>query len=120
MPRQDEKPYPALAEVSKQQALFRQRDISGTLVGFWCPSFTKGLNVPGFHLHFLSADRQHAGHVLDFTLSDGSILLDLTNGWEVRLPMDQGFLDANLGEDRSAALHRVEQEIAGKRSDGTK
>jgi len=109
VPRQEHKPYQALAEVTRHQTLFNQEQITGTLIGFWCPAFTKGLNVPGFHLHFLSSDRKHAGHVLDFTLAEGVVRIDFTNGWDVQLPLDPAFLKANLNEDRSAALHSVEQ-----------
>ncbi|MFD2111409.1 acetolactate decarboxylase [Thiorhodococcus fuscus] len=108
VPRQSQ-PYPPLLEASKSQTFFEQQDIRGTLVGFWCPAFTKGINVPGFHLHFLSDDRRHAGHLLDFTLTQGQVVLDLTNDWRVELPMEPSFLDANLEADRSEALHRVEQ-----------
>ncbi|NEX19611.1 acetolactate decarboxylase [Thiorhodococcus mannitoliphagus] len=108
VPRQ-EQPYPPLLEASKQQRVFQQAQITGTLIGFWCPAFTKGVNVPGFHLHFLSDDRRHAGHVLDFDLTKGELEIDLTNGWEIMLPMSPPFLETDLGEDRSAALHSVEQ-----------
>ncbi|MBK1722760.1 acetolactate decarboxylase [Thiocystis violacea] len=113
VPRQ-EKPYPSLLEASKQQRVFQQTEITGTLIGFWCPSFTKGVNVPGFHLHFLSEDHSHAGHVLDFELTAGSAQLDLTNGWDILLPMNPAFLATDLGEDRSAALHSVEQRKSGR------
>jgi alpha-acetolactate decarboxylase len=35
-----------------------------TLVGFWTPEYAKTFNVPGYHLHFLSADHQSGGHLL--------------------------------------------------------
>ncbi|EXJ14297.1 acetolactate decarboxylase [Imhoffiella purpurea] len=108
VPRQTP-PYPPLAEAAKSQTFFERKDISGTLVGFWCPAYTKGVNVPGFHLHFLSEDRQHAGHLLDFVLTEGQVALDLTDDWSVDLPMDPSFLDADLESDRSQALHQVEQ-----------
>jgi acetolactate decarboxylase len=108
VPRQT-KPYPPLAEASKQQTLFEQRAINGTLIGFWSPAYTKGINVPGFHLHFLSDDRRYGGHVFDFVLAEGTVRLDPTDRLEVKLPMDAAFLQSDLGSDRSAALHKVEQ-----------
>lgn len=113
VPRQT-RPYPPLAEASKQQALFEQRAIKGSLIGFWSPAYTKGLNVPGFHLHFLSDDRRHGGHVFDFVLAEGTVRLDQTDRWEVKLPMDAAFLQSDLGADRSAALHKVEQGKPGQ------
>ncbi len=108
VPRQS-KPYPPLAALSSQQTVFRQDAVTGTLIGFWCPTFMQGVNVPGFHLHFLSADRQQGGHVLDFTLTGGRVQLDPTNGWTVQLPLDPAFLGTQLGADQSEALHAIEQ-----------
>jgi acetolactate decarboxylase len=108
VPRQAQ-PYPPLVEAASWQVFFERQDIECTLVGFWCPSFTQGVNVPGFHLHFLSADRQHGGHVLGFTLAAGRVQIDLTDGWQVRLPMAPTFLASELGEDLSQTLHEVEK-----------
>jgi acetolactate decarboxylase len=106
--RQD-KPYAPLVELVREQAIFEQRDVAGTLIGFWCPAFAKGLNVPGFHLHFLSADRKHGGHVLGFTLEQAEVRVDHTDAWEIALPATPAYLKADLQGDRSAELHAVEQ-----------
>ncbi len=111
VPRQS-RPFRPLGEV--QQSFFEQGATAGTLVGFWCPDFTKGVNVPGFHLHFLSDDRRHAGHLLDFRLASGKVQLDLTDDWDVKLPMTPAFLDRDLAGDRSAALHAIEQGKSAK------
>ena len=60
VPRQ-EKPYAPLAEVTKTQPVFDLKDVSGTLAGFRFPDFARGLNVPGFDLHFLTEDRCTGG-----------------------------------------------------------
>lgn len=101
-------PYRPLRDVAAEQRLFNREEISGTLIGFWCPSYVKGLNVPGFHLHFLSEDRRSGGHVLDFQISAGEVVLDPTNHWELELPTDDAFLQADLNADRTQALHQVE------------
>lgn len=103
------KPYAPLAEVVRQQVVFDQQDIAGTLIGFWCPQFAQGINVPGFHLHFLSADRRHGGHVLGFTLNQADVRIDYTEGWEIMLPTTPAYLQADLEADRTAELHAVEQ-----------
>jgi acetolactate decarboxylase len=109
VPRQ-ERPYPPLAEVVKKQAIFEIADVEGTLVGFWCPAFVKGVNVPGYHLHFLGRDRTTGGHVLDFTLAEGSIRLDASKDIWVVLPTDEDFLGADLSQDLEKELHVVEQD----------
>ncbi len=59
------KPYRTLDEVIKEQAVFELADIHGTLVGFRFPRYMRGVNVSGYHFHFISDDRQRGGHVLD-------------------------------------------------------
>lgn len=71
-----EKPYPSLAEAVKHQTVFELKDISGMLIGFRSPD-TKGKTVPGCHFHFLSDDKQHGGHVLDFTMDKGEAEFEL-------------------------------------------
>jgi acetolactate decarboxylase len=50
------KPYKSLIEVVKnEQKIFeKHEEMKGTLIGFYCPSFVKGVNVAGFHFHFLN------------------------------------------------------------------
>jgi len=108
MPRQ-KKPYAPLAEVAKTQPVFHLKDVSGTLAGFRFPDFARGLNVPGFHLHFLTEDRRAGGHVLDLVLARGELAIDATANFHLELPTDPAFLHADLGRDRSDALDRAER-----------
>ncbi|MBT3318332.1 MAG: acetolactate decarboxylase [Clostridia bacterium] len=64
VPEQHE-PFPALTEVVKHQAIFKKETISGTIIGFRFPAFFDEMNVTGYHLHFISDDRQNGGHLLD-------------------------------------------------------
>ena len=66
IPRQ-EKPYPPLAGAATHQVVTRLENTTGTIVGFYLPAFMKGVNMPGYHLHYISSDRKSGGHVLDFT-----------------------------------------------------
>lgn len=64
------KPYPPLAEATKGQKIYRINSVKGTLVGFRFPVSTGAVNVPGWHWHFISADRQAGGHVLNLRTRD--------------------------------------------------
>jgi acetolactate decarboxylase len=79
-------PYPPLTEVTKHQTEWRIPAASGSVVGFRFPDRVAGVEVPGHHLHFLSADRSRGGHVLDLTLSAGRIALDGGDELHVELP----------------------------------
>src|SRR5919199_2773287 len=63
VPRQ-RKPSPPLVEVVRHQPIFELRDIRGSLVGFRFPDYAQGLNVPGYHFHFVTEDRRAGGHLL--------------------------------------------------------
>jgi acetolactate decarboxylase len=108
VPRQ-ENPYPPLAEVAKTQPVFHLEGVSGTLAGFRFPDFARGLNVPGFHFHFLTADRRAGGHVLDLVLTRGELAIDASARFHLELPIDPTFLHADLGHDRDDALDQAER-----------
>ena len=60
VPRQN-KPYAPLVEVIKNQPIFEFHQVKGTMVGFCYPGYAKGINVPGYHLHFITEDRKEGG-----------------------------------------------------------
>ena len=109
VPRQA-KPIPELAEVAKHQPEFDLGQCRGTLVGFRCPAYVKGVNVPGYHLHFLTEDRRRGGHVLSFRLLEGTCVVDTLNGFSVDLPQEsEAFSKSDLKQDRSHELEQVEK-----------
>jgi len=103
------RPYPPLVEVTKTQAVFDLQDVRGTIVGFRSPPYVKGINVPGYHLHFITDDLQAGGHVLDFELMEGSADIDRCNRFLLILPEDDRFGRVNLGVDRSRELEEAER-----------
>jgi acetolactate decarboxylase len=103
------KPYPLLAEVTKNQPEFTMNNLGGQIVGFYCPDFVKGVNVPGYHLHFLSDDKKSGGHLLDFKLTDGELILDQIDRFEMILPTKGDFLGGEFKTDRSEELKKAEQ-----------
>jgi len=85
VPKQ-QKPYPALKEALAAQPIFEFENIEGTMVGFFSPSFAGGMNVAGYHFHFISDDRTRGGHVLECTLQQATIALDRTEQFTVQSP----------------------------------
>jgi acetolactate decarboxylase len=104
-----QKPYKPLSEVVKTQPVFTMRNVEGTVVGFRCPSYVKGINVSGYHLHFLTADRKAGGHVLDFKVEKATMELDETREFLLILPSDKAFFSADLATDREKELKAVEK-----------
>lgn len=114
VPAQQE-PYPPLAEVTKNQSIFELTNVTGTLMGFRLPQFVQGVNVPGYHLHFLSDDLEGGGHVLEVQASAGQLQVDGLSNWlHIHFPIDSAaFGGADLTQDRSQELEQVETQSQG-------
>ncbi len=85
VPRQ-EKPYQGLEDAVKHQTEFQLKNVSGTLVGFRFPHYMDGVNVPGYHFHFITADKKAGGHALDCCATGvGSAEVSLISELSLRL-----------------------------------
>jgi len=103
------KPYPVLTDAAKNQSVYTYADTTGTVIGFYTPVFFKGLNVAGYHLHFLNDDRQTGGHILDFEVAANTTTeYDITPTFEMRLPTSGAFTGVDLSQDLSEGLALVE------------
>lgn len=102
------KPYPKLAEVAARQPIFWRYALRGSLVGFWCPHYAAALNVPGWHLHFISEDRQGAGHLLECTWRGGVIQIEELSMISLVLPAAPAFQGLPLDGHASRILKAVE------------
>ena len=94
----------ALAQAAAAQPEFEFRDVSGTLVGFWTPEYAKTLNVPGYHLHFVSADHTQGGHLLQCSGASLCLQIQSAGDFHIALPETEDFLRADLRRDPSADL----------------
>ena len=54
-----------LAVATEHQSEFELGAVAGTMVGFWSPPYASGVEIAGYHLHFVTDDRTAGGHVLD-------------------------------------------------------
>ncbi|MGO9566490.1 MAG: acetolactate decarboxylase [Desulfomonilaceae bacterium] len=84
VPRQ-EKPYPGLEEALKHQTVFELKNVRGTLVGFRFPSYMDGVNLAGYHFHFITADRKAGGHTLDCSTEGANVEAALISNLSVSL-----------------------------------
>lgn len=109
-----EPPYPPLAEVAKSQSVWSREGVSGTLIGIRSPAWVGGLNVPGYHWHFLSSDRKVGGHVLDCRIREGEVRYDVCRDWLVKLDHSAGADGADLNQNLSRQLHQVESSRGGE------
>ena len=85
-----------LAEAVVDQAVFERADLPATIVGFWSPGFSQAIAIPGYHLHAISDDRAHAGHVFDLRAQRLTVDVHRVSDLHVALPETEAFLQANL------------------------
>jgi acetolactate decarboxylase len=104
------RPYKPLVEIAATQPEFNLENVAGTIVGFRCPPYVAGINVPGYHLHFLSKDKNSGGHLLAFTTAEDAVAqIDETHILTVILPHDQDFYRVDLTTDKRAEMEKVEK-----------
>ena len=108
VPRQ-EKPYPPLVEVTANQTIFEFNEVSGTIVGFYCPDYVEGLNVPGYHLHFITADKTAGGHVLEFQVKDAQLSVDFSSELRLILPPTEEFNRLDLTGSKKEEMEEAEK-----------
>jgi acetolactate decarboxylase len=78
------KPYPPLAFVVEPHYTFTNVAVTG--VGLLCPSYADTMDPIGCHIHMATGDRKQGGHVLDWTLKEGTIQIMPIRSFELQLP----------------------------------
>jgi acetolactate decarboxylase len=109
VPRQH-KPYPPLVEVVENQPTFELHDVSGSLIGFRFPDYAQGLNVSGYHFHFITANRSAGGHVLGCRLTRGELQIDREGDLRLELPPDVGLPAPDRSAAKGETLDRIERD----------
>lgn len=89
--------------LGRTQKAFKFENIKGTLVCVYFPDYMDGINAPGWHLHFISEDRKHGGHLFELVMKSGKGQISKINSIELKLP-DEPVFD-------TFALKKVSKEI---------
>ncbi len=108
VPRQI-KPYPKLIEVTKTQPTFEFHNVAGTIIGFRVPDYMSGVNVPGYHLHFLTGDGKAGGHVLEWQLTNASFDIDYTYDFAMQLPKNEDYYKLDSSKNKTEELAKAEK-----------
>ncbi len=95
--QRQERPYQqGLDSLLPKRPTFNHKNISGIMVGFYCPDFIGDINVTGFHLHFLSDDKKVGGHVMEFTGKNFKVDMDKLTSYRFVLPETDDYDKVNL------------------------
>ena len=98
-----------LVVAAAHQPEFRMHTVTGTMVGFWSPEYTKTIEVPGYHLHFITDDRSSGGHLLELSGSNLSVRIEQVSDLQIALPENEEFLRADLTRDPAKDLDNAER-----------
>ena len=94
--------------LSQTQEAFLFENIRGSLVGVYFPDYMDGINMPGWHLHFLSEDRSKGGHVFDVCIREGTVNADKISNIFIKLPEEAAFDTYSLKQDLQEEIKSVE------------
>jgi acetolactate decarboxylase len=97
--------------LERTQKAFCFENVKGSLVCVYFPDYMDGINAAGWHLHFISDDRQLGGHVFNISLSCGRGTMEKINQMELRLPDEPAFDTYAL---KSASRDEIKQVEQGK------
>lgn len=109
--KKQQPPYPKLVEVAEDQATFDAQQVVGTVFGYFSPHLFNGIAVGGDHVHFISDDKSIGGHLLDFKLTAGEIMIQPFADFEQHLPIDdEAFMKSNINlQTLAAEIKKAEQ-----------
>ncbi len=80
--------------------VFEQENVSGTMIGFFCPEFIGNINVAGYHFHFISDDRKMGGHVMEFLCETPlEVELDRMKDYHFVLPENEDYENVELKKE---------------------
>ena len=103
-----EEPYKPLYTVAKDQREFEYKDEEGYVIGIYSPNYVEGINMPGWHIHFLNKALTHGGHILEVSSSEAKMKINLLDEWDVIMPHNKEFASWNLTQDLKSKTAAVE------------
>lgn len=95
--------------LQKTQKDYAFSDIKGTLVCVYFPDYMDGINAPGWHLHFISDDRESGGHVFDLEMKYGEATINKISSIEIELPNTAAFDTYSLKKVSQEEIKEIEQ-----------
>ena len=103
-----EQPYEPLYKVAKDQREYEYHNEEGYVIGIYSPDYVEGMNLPGWHIHFLDKNHTKGGHILEVSTENAKMKINLLDEWDVIMPHDNEFASWNLKEDLKSKTEAVE------------
>ncbi len=108
-PRELHQSFKNALEVAEHQIIEDVENVEGELIGFWTPEFFQNISVAGFHLHFIDKSKKSGGHVIDFSINQGTLSYEVKYGLDIELSDKKAYLDHDLKiADMDKIIKKVE------------
>ena len=111
-----QKPYVRLSEIAATQKEYVYEDIEGTIVAFRCPDYVNGINMPGWHFHFLSSDTSKGGHLLEVDIEKALLEMGDMKEYRLLLPSSESFAAMDIAHDLTQETHQIEGAVTLEKS----
>ncbi len=93
--RKQSEPYPPFEKVLENQKVFEFQNVKGTMVGFWSPDYMDGIQLKGFHFHFLTENHDGGSHVLEFQTSPAQEMkIEVDNTCNLYIDLSRNYSEA--------------------------
>jgi len=103
------KPYKHLDEVVAAQNIFEIPACPGSLIGFRFPTYSEGIEIAGYHLHFVDEERERGGHLLDCRIESATVRTAAFSELHIELPPGVDLESPDLAGETHEAIERVER-----------
>lgn len=103
------RPYRHLDQVVADQNVFSLLETTGSLVGFRFPVYSEGIEIAGYHLHYIDQQRMKGGHLLDLEIESGTVNAAEFSDLHVELPPGFDLASPELASGTHDAIERVER-----------
>lgn len=79
-----------------------------SVIAVYCPAYVNGINLPGWHFHYLSGDKTQGGHILGLSADSLRLKINKIERFDLTLPQNPEFAHRDLCEDLTAKTAAVE------------
>lgn len=102
------KPYRPLNEIANEQKEYEYNNVKGTIIALYCPDYMAGINLPTWHFHFITDQRDKGGHLLGINIKSAKGTMDKMEDYNLVLPSSSTFENMELAKDLSKETQKTE------------
>lgn len=107
VPKQ-QKPYRPLNVIASEQKEYEYNNVKGTIIALYCPDYVEGINLPSWHFHFITDQRDKGGHLLGINIKYAKGTMDKIQNYNLVLPSSSTFANMELAKDLSKETKSTE------------